>query len=810
MRMKRQFLCLLGWLFAVTLYAQVSISPNIIEAGYTGQVVVTFDPTKGNGGMVGATKCYAHTGLITSESKSTGDWKNTVSGWRASNTPQLTKVGDKWQLTIPNIYTFYNVPTTTEIVALAFVFHDGPGGSKEGKTAAGTDILIFIGEEPSTDIWDGFTPRPCQSATRPAGIDMGITYYPDQTKATLCIYAGSKAQPVSNVFLIGDMTDWKLSNDYQLKRDGYYFWITLENLQPGKQYRFQYAVIRSDGVKKQLSEAFAELQLHPDDAYEPATVWGDQLPPYPMRGPDGGYVSILQTAKPAFNWSQETLNFQRPDKNNLIIYELWTFDYTPKRCFAGLMERLDYIQNLGVNALELMPVCEFDGNYNWGYSPNHYFAVDKAYGTPEEFKTLIDECHKRGIAVIMDMVFNHATGLNPMNKLYPYGTDLAQNPWFNVSAPHSDNVYEDWNHDFEPARRMFVRALNYWLTEYKVDGFRMDLSHGFCGPNCNNLMSNIAHYYEQGVKAVSPDAYFILEHWGSEMYQQRPVLIRQGMLCWNNITNAYSQTARGFLSTGDAFNDANQDGYVSYCESHDEERSFFNAKTKGREVIKNDENLRLGRIAVNTAFNVLLNGPHMIWQYQEVGYDWSINSSYDQPTGSSSGNRTAIKTRPESYGFFKPGIRMEQYKLIAAVCYLRTHLLPTVFAGDPVAVSVGSGKVVRTIEWGSGATAVFVAGNFSPDSPQQLTVPSSTWYDYLHGATAVTSSTLMLAPGELLVLTGSPLTAPAVPDSYEEFSVDIPFTPAAKSATAQKVLENGHIYIIKDNVWYNVQGTRIK
>ena len=81
--MKRQFLCLLGWLFAVTLYAQVSISPNIIEAGYTGQVVVTFDPTKGNGGMVGATKCYAHTGLITSESKSTGDWKNTVSGWRA-------------------------------------------------------------------------------------------------------------------------------------------------------------------------------------------------------------------------------------------------------------------------------------------------------------------------------------------------------------------------------------------------------------------------------------------------------------------------------------------------------------------------------------------------------------------------------------------------------------------------------------------------------------------------------------------------------------------------------------------------------
>ena len=474
------------------------------------------------------------------------------------------------------------------------------------------------------------------------------------------------------------------------------------------------------------------------------------------------------------------------------------------------MDRLDYIQNLGVNALELMPVCEFDGNYNWGYSPNHYFAVDKAYGTPEEFKTLIDECHKRGIAVIMDMVFNHATGNNPMNKLYPYGADLAQNPWFNVSAPHSDNVYEDWNHDFEPTRRMFVRALNYWLTEYKVDGFRMDLSHGFCGPNCNNLMNNIAHYYEQGVKAASPDAYFILEHWGSNMNTQRPQLIKQGMLCWNNTNNAYSQTAMGYLSSGDAFTEANKDGYVSYCESHDEERNFYKARTNGKGLIKTDESVRLARIAVNTAFNVLLNGPHMIWQYQEVGYDWSINSSYDKPNANNSGNRTAIKTRPESYGFFKPGIRMEQYKLIAAVCYLRTHLLPTVFAGDPVAVSVGSGKIVRTIEWGSGATAVYVAGNFSPDSPQQLTVPSGTWYDYLHGAAAVTSSTVMLAPGELLVLTGSPLTAPAVPDSYEEFSADIPFNPAAKSSSAQKVLENGHIYIIKDNVWYNVQGAKIK
>ena len=104
--------------------------------------------------------------------------------------------------------------------------------------------------------------------------------------------------------------------------------------------------------------------------------------------------------------------------------------------------------------IELMPVTEFDGNNNWGYSPCLYFALDKAYATPTQFKQFVDACHQRGMAVILDMVFNHATGNNPMNKLYPKTSedvtlsDLRFNPWFNVTAPHPDNVYEDWNHDF--------------------------------------------------------------------------------------------------------------------------------------------------------------------------------------------------------------------------------------------------------------------------------------------------------------------------------------------------------------------------
>lgn len=808
--MQRFFLIIVGALMALTMFSQVTTTPAVIEKGYTGQVIITFDPTAGNGGMASATKCYCHTGLITSASSSTSDWKNVVSSWRAANSPQLTKVDSKWQLTIPDIYTFYGVSTSTDITALAFVFHDGPGGSKEGKSASGGDILVFIGEEnSSSDIWDGFTPSACQTAVRPAGVVSGIYYdESDPTSVTLCTYAASKTAPAQHVFVLGDMTDWKLSNQYQMKRDGNYFWIKLTDLVPGQEYRFQYAVIRADGVKKQISDLYSEKVIHPDDVYEPKTVDPD-FTPYPMKGADGGYVSVFQTNKPKYQWSAATTNFVRPDKNNLVIYELWVYDYTPERSIPGLMKRLDYLQNLGVNAVELMPVCEFDGNYNWGYSPNHYFALDRAYGTPEMYKAFIDSCHARGMAVIMDMVFNHATGLNPMNKLYPYGADLSSNPWFNVTAPHSDNVYEDWNHDFQPAHEMFVRALKYWLTEYKVDGYRMDLSHGFCGENCNQLMNTLADYYTNGVQAASPGAYFILEHWGSSMGSQRPTLVNQGMLCWNNTGNAYCQTAMGWLKEGDSFADANKDGYVSYTCSHDEERPFYKAKKWGNGLIKTDESVRLGRIAQNVAFNVLLNGPHMIWQYEEIGYDFSINSAYGKPNGTSSDDRCSKKERPESYGYFKDVRRMGQYAAIAQICQLRTRIIPSVFEGNPTAVSISSGASVRTVQWGSD---VFAAANFNASDPQTVTLPSGSWYNYLQDATSSINggSTITLLPGEIYVFTGVRHPLPVIKTDYAAFSSDIEDLPGATISGVEKVLMDGRVFIKKDGLFYDALGRQVK
>ncbi|MBO4453979.1 MAG: hypothetical protein J5761_02865 [Paludibacteraceae bacterium] len=800
------FFCLV---WAMCALAQVTTEPNPVPVGYTGEVKIMYDATKGNGALASATAIYAHTGLITSASSSYSDWKNVIGTWGSTSQPALTKNTETglWELIIPNIFTFYNVPTTTDIKALAFVFHNGKGNSSTaGKTSGGGDIFVVLGEETVGDIWqavEGVTPV---TKARPAGISNGIYYGTDGTSVTLCTYAASKSDAANRVFLLGDMTDWKLDTAHQLYKDDNYFWITLTGLTPGKEYRFQYAVERADGVKKQICDLYSEKVLHPDDQYEPKSV-DPSLISYPTSGADGGYVTVIQPGKSAFNWSSATLNFKRPKRDNLIIYEAWVFDYSTKRTFKGMIDRLDYIQNLGVNALELMPVSEFGGNQSWGYNPTLYFAVDKTYGKADDLKQLIDECHKRGIAVIIDMVFNHTTGLNPMAKLYPWTSnnksesELGINPWFNLNPPEGNNGYgdEEWNHDFGPAKEMFKRVFQYWLTEYKVDGFRLDLSQGLCGTT-NNAVANLTDYYQNAVKATSSDALMILEHWGDG----QSTLIDRGMACWTGagLCCAYYQTTMGWIKPDDsgntdAFNAANRDGYVSYCESHDEERMQYKAKMYGNGDLKTNEEARLGRVAENVAFNVLLNGPHMLWQYEEIGYDISIDQN----------GRTGTKPNPANKGYFKQAARIDAFTKCAQVITLRTQLMPSVFEGNPTNVNVGSRVIVRTIQWGSD---VFAVANFDVAASQTIDLPAGTWYDYLGGGTKAAAS-YQLAPGELKVFTGTAVQAPTFADIEKRDTQGVEDVKEnGRMVNGEKYIENGQLFIRLGERIYNAKGMRVQ
>ena len=144
-----------------------------------------------------------------------------------------------------------------------------------------------------------------------------------------------------------------------------------------------------------------------------------------------------------------------------------------------MIDTLDYLSELGINAIELMPVGEFENNESWGYNPSFHMALDKYYGTPEHFKAFIDSCHGKGIAVINDIVFNQAFGQSPMVNLYWDGVNnrpSANNPWFNEICPHPPYC---WGYDFDhssTATKNFIDRVNhFWLNEYHLDGFRFDL-----------------------------------------------------------------------------------------------------------------------------------------------------------------------------------------------------------------------------------------------------------------------------------------------------------------------------------------------
>ena len=883
--MKKLVLFLLCF-FALSAAAQVTTDPAILQQGYTGPVTLTFDPSQGDKGMMNATECYLYSCV---EVNNSGKWEYQLANWPSkSEKTKMTKSGSKWVLNIPNLYTFYGVPTSKTITKLLVLFTNGDSeNTMSGRAVGGADIIIDVVEpglvvafstkledlssqgssvtitcnatesasmtlkhngatvktgtgtemtytatftEAGTNLFElsGTNGSKTSTATmttyvaaaptkenRPAGIVNGIYYPADPSKVTLCTYAGSKTAPAKHVFVVGDFNNWEISNDYQLKQanDSAYFWIELKGLTPKKEYAFQYVVMRPDGVVKRICDLYSEKVLTWDDQWEPKTS-DPTLMPYPSKA-DGSFVTVIQTAKDAFQWSDATLNFQRPNKNNLVIYELWVYDYSGARNLHGLSERLDYLQQLGVNAIELMPMCEFDGNYNWGYSPCLYFALDKAYGTPKQYKEFIDECHKRGMAVIMDMVFNHATGNNPMNKLYPKTSDDAStnelrfNPWFNVNAPHPDNVYEDWNHDFSPAHQMFIRALQYWLREYKVDGYRLDLSHGLCGTSYN-AVANLKDYYAKGVKSVTPDAYMILEHWGDYMSSDRPKLISEGMQCWANNSFAYLQTAMGWLKPDDdghtdAFNESNQDNYISYCESHDEERMQYKAKMWGAGNIAKDLSTRINRVPENLVLNALLNGSHMIWQFSEIGYDYSINCDVEHPNASDSKYRCNVKPRPEPNGYFREPSRVAAYVKCAQAFQLRTRILPQVFEGNPTAATLGSTVIVRSVQWGSD---VYVVANFDPSATQTVTLPSGTWYDYYAGGSQAPAN-IQLAAGEIKIFTGQQVALPEINTDLESLlAVENIFSNDAPKAI--KILRDGQVLILRGDQVYDLMGRRIQ
>lgn len=189
---------------------------------------------------------------------------------------------------------------------------------------------------------------------------------------------------------------------------------------------------------------------------------------------------------------------------DLIIYELHVGTFTPEGTFQAVIEKLPYLKSLGITAIELMPVAEFPGGRNWGYDGAHLYAPQSTYGGPLGLKSLVDACHREGLAIILDVVYNHlGPEGNYLSDYAPIFSKSYRTPWgdaLNFDGEESDGV-----------RRYFVENALYWLTEYHVDGLRLDAVHRIVDKSPRHILSEIADEFQRQAEALGRMAWTIAE-----------------------------------------------------------------------------------------------------------------------------------------------------------------------------------------------------------------------------------------------------------------------------------------------------------
>ena len=591
----------------------------------------------------------------------------------------------------------------------------------------------------------------------PAGLLYGINYLNDSTVA-LKLMAPFK----NNVLVLGDFNNFAPDTAYAMRRsvDGKTWWKVLPTLEPGQRYAFQYLI---DGSLK-IADPYSELILDPSNDGGISVLNNPNPHPYPT-GKTTGHATLIHPGKPAYVW--KNTQFTPPSKEKLVIYELLVRDFVTTRSYKTILDTLDYLQRLGINAIEFMPTNEFEGNESWGYNPSYQMALDKYYGTPEHFKELIDSCHSRGIAVILDQVFNHVFGQNPLVRMYwdpTAGTTAANSPWFNAVCPHPPYCWGyDFNHNQPEVRDYMDRINTYWLEEYKVDGFRFDYTKGMTNAgNVSNNAQRITYLKRLAdtVWAVNPSAYVILEHWADNAEEKQ--LADYGMMLWGNTCYQFYEGAMGFPTTSN-FSWAsyknrtwNQPGLITYLDSHDEERIAFKVKTLGRQSNPNypvrSLETSMRRLELVSALGHLIPGPKMIYMFTELGYDQSID------------NPCRICNKPPRWNYQQVPERKRLYDVTSELLKLKTTY--PVFSTANYQIQAGSaGKYLKLTD--ANSFNALVLGNFDVFSTA-INVPFhhvGWWYDYFSGDSIQvtnTATTLSFGPGEYRIYTDQKLATPSV------------------------------------------------
>ena len=483
----------------------------------------------------------------------------------------------------------------------------------------------------------------------PGGIDLGPTWL--NNSMFLAVYAPS--QPVMRVVVNSLENASEEPEALTMYKDPNIqdtWWIELDL--PGGEYEYEYLLINgnriADPFSRRLTNGKTRIEI----------------------GPGG-----ISTADD-FIWSSN--DYIRPSLDTLIIYELHVDDFSAQGngqgTFLDVIDRLDHLKMAGINAIELLPITEFPGTHSWGYDPQLMSAVEENYGTPEEFMRLVDEAHSRGIAVIIDLVWNHIKSTSPIWEIQP---DYDLNPYIKLHTDLNPNEAEgswgmlDWDH-FNTNTIDYINRVNkIWVDEYRVDGFRFDAMY-MIGWDMQQQEYGIPAWSTE-LKNHDPTIYQIAEHLPSNPWLIENTDLSSG---WHDsfhdrlLNDIHGQSLstmsimrqivglHEYSDWGDPYNSRTQ--AVKYMVSHDEQSILQEMVTYNSYSI--EEARSRDKFYATILFTSL--GIPMLFQGQEFG----LQTGWDDDNNNGNYDDEKLQYRPVDWSLLNTDIgqsHLEHYSKLA-------------------------------------------------------------------------------------------------------------------------------------------------
>ena len=483
----------------------------------------------------------------------------------------------------------------------------------------------------------------------PGGIDLGPTWL--NNSMFLAVYAPS--QPVMSVVVNSLENASEEPEALTMYKDPNIqdtWWIELDL--PSGEYEYEYLLINgnriADPFSRRLTNGKTRIEI----------------------GPGG-----ISTADD-FIWSSN--DYIRPSLDTLIIYELHVDDFSAQGngqgTFLDVIDRLDHLKMAGINAIELLPITEFPGTHSWGYDPQLMSAVEENYGTPEEFMRLVDEAHSRGIAVIIDLVWNHIKSTSPIWEIQP---DYDLNPYIKLHTDLNPNEAEgswgmlDWDH-FNTNTIDYINRVNkIWVDEYRVDGFRFDAMY-MIGWDMQQQEYGIPAWSTE-LKNHDPTIYQIAEHLPSNPWLIENTDLSSG---WHDsfhdrlLNDVHGQSLstmsimrqivglHEYSDWGDPYNSRIQ--AVKYMVSHDEQSILQEMVTFNSYSI--EEARSRDKFYATILFTSL--GIPMLFQGQEFG----LQTGWDDDNNNGNYDDEKLQYRPVDWSLLNTDIgqsHLEHYSKLA-------------------------------------------------------------------------------------------------------------------------------------------------